>query len=399
MSAARSLSAFVPHDLIAPLSGVGAGSLAGLSAAVKDMYDFAGYRTGGGSPDWLDAQAPAMSTAAAVVRILEAGATIIGKTVCDEFFYSVSGANAHYGTPINPRAPNRLPGGSSSGSASATAAGTCDFALGSDTGGSVRVPAAFCGIYGIRPTHGRIDLSGAMPMAPSFDVAGWFASGPGIFRRVGDVLLLDRSRTQAPIENLIILEDAFEQADRDVAMLLRTALGDMTDALPRARSSRVASDGLDHWRESFRVIQAGEVWSNYGEFVQRRRPRLGPGIRERMEFAAKVSAREIAEAREEHAQARDHIRAMAQPGTILALPTAPCVAPLLDTPSDALESFRVRVMRLTCIAGLGGLPQVTLPIGSLAGCPVGLSFIGWAGGDEALLALCVKLSRHCGYAN
>ena len=398
MSVARSLSAFVPHDLTAPLSGAGAGSLAGLSAAVKDMYDFAGYRTGGGSPDWLDAQVPATSTAAAVVRIMEAGATIIGKTVCDEFFYSVSGANAHYGTPINPRAPNRLPGGSSSGSASATAAGTCDFALGSDTGGSVRLPAAFCGIYGIRPTHGRIDLSGAMPMAPSFDVAGWFASGPGVFRRVGEVIL-DRSGTPAPIGNLIILEDAFEQADRDVAMLLQTALDDMTDVLPKARRSRVASDGLDRWRESFRVIQASEVWRNYGEFIQRHRPRLGPGIRERMEFAAKMSERDIAEARQEHARAHDHIRAMAQPGTILALPTAPCVAPLLNTPSDALESFRVRVMRLTCIAGLSGLPQVTLPIGSLAGCPVGLSFIGWAGGDEALLALGVKLSRRCGYAN
>jgi amidase len=398
MSVARSLSAFVPHDLTAPLIGAGAGSLAGLSAAVKDMYDFAGYRTGGGSPDWLDAHAPATSTAAAVVCILDAGATIIGKTVCDEFFYSVSGVNTHYGTPINPRAPNRLPGGSSSGSASATAAGACDFALGSDTGGSVRVPAAFCGIYGIRPTHGRIDLSGAMPMAPSFDVAGWFASAPGIFRRVGEVIL-DRSRTPAPIGNLIILEDAFEQADRDIATLLQTALDDMTDALPKARSSRVAPDSLDRWRESFRVIQAGEVWSNYGEFVQRQRPRLGPGIRERMEFAAKVSERDIAEARQEHARAYDHIRAMAQPGTILALPTAPCVAPLLKTPSDALESFRVRVMRLTCIAGLSGLPQVTLPIGSLAGCPVGLSFIGWAGGDEALLALCAKLSRRCGYAN
>jgi amidase len=362
------------------------------------MYDLAGYRTGGGSPDWLNTQAPATSTAAAVARILDAGATIIGKTICDEFFYSVSGANIHYGTPINPRAPNRLPGGSSSGSAAATAAGTCDFALGSDTGGSVRVPAAFCGIYGIRPTHGRIDLSGAMPMAPSFDVAGWFASGPGIFRRVGDVIL-DHSRIPASIENVIILEDAFEQADRDVAMLLRTALDEMAEALPKTRSGRVANDNLDRWRESFRVIQAGEVWRNYGEFVRRHRPRLGPGIRERMEFAAKVSEQDIAEARKEHARARDHIRAMVQPGTILALPTAPCVAPLLHTPSDALESFRVRVMRLTCIAGLSGLPQVTLPIGSLAGSPVGLSFIGWAGGDEPLLELCVKLSRHCGYSN
>src|SRR5260221_8711794 len=144
MSGARSLSAFVPHDLTAPLSGAGAGPLAGLTAAVKDMYDVAGYRTGGGSPDWLDAQAAATSTAAAVVRILEAGATVIGKTVCDEFFYSVSGANAHYGTPINPRAPDRMPGGSSSGSASPTPPGTCHVAFGSETGGTVAVPARVC---------------------------------------------------------------------------------------------------------------------------------------------------------------------------------------------------------------------------------------------------------------
>ena len=179
MSAVRSRSAFVPHDLNAPVIGANDGPLAGLSAAVKDMYDIAGSRTGGGSADWLAAHAPAAANAAAVARILGAGARIIGKTVCDEFFYSVSGANAHYGTPVNPRAPDRLPGGSSSGSASATAAGACDFALGSDTGGSVRMPAAFCGIFGIRPTHGRVDLTGAMAMAPSFDVGGWFANGPG----------------------------------------------------------------------------------------------------------------------------------------------------------------------------------------------------------------------------
>src|SRR5207344_2125841 len=189
-------SCFVPHDLAAPLKGAASGPLAGLSAVVKDMYDIAGERTGCGSPEWLATHPPAARNCPPVQKILDAGATIIGKTVCDEFFYSVSGANAHYGTPVNPRAPDRLPGGSSSGSASATAAGACDFALGSDTGGSVRVPAAFCGIYGIRPTHGRVDLSGAMPMAPSFDVAGWFASGPGVFRRVGEVIL-DRSRTPA----------------------------------------------------------------------------------------------------------------------------------------------------------------------------------------------------------
>src|SRR2546421_4585433 len=211
MSAVRSRSAFVPHDLNAPVIGASDGPLAGLNAAVKDMYDIAGSRIGGGSPDWLAAHAPAAANAGAVARILAAGARILGKTVCDEFFYSVSGANAHYGTPLNPRAPDRLPGGSSSGSASATAAGACDFALGSDTGGSVRMPAAFCGTYGIRPTHGRVDLTGAMAMAPSFDVGGWFANGPGVFRKGGRVLL-DGERIAAPLDRLLIAADAFAAA-------------------------------------------------------------------------------------------------------------------------------------------------------------------------------------------
>ncbi|MGB9389656.1 MAG: amidase family protein, partial [Xanthobacteraceae bacterium] len=182
-------SFFVPHNLEAPIVGAETGPLAGLTAVVKDMYDIAGSRTGGGSPDWLAAQKPASQHASAVEKILAAGATITGKTICDEFFYSVSGVNAHYGTPPNVRAPGRIPGGSSSGSAAACGANACDFALGSDTGGSVRIPASFNGVYGLRPTHGRVDLTGAMAMAPSFDVAGWFANGPGVLRRVGAVLL------------------------------------------------------------------------------------------------------------------------------------------------------------------------------------------------------------------
>src|SRR5262249_40583872 len=151
---------FVPHDLAAPIAGAPGGPLAGLTAAVKDMYDIAGERTGGGNPAWLAAQQRATRHAGAVQRLLDAGATVIGKTLCDEFFCSVSGATAHHGTRVHVRAPGRLPGGSSSGSAAATAAGACDLALGSDTGGSIRIPAAQCGVYGIRPTLGRIDLAG-----------------------------------------------------------------------------------------------------------------------------------------------------------------------------------------------------------------------------------------------
>jgi amidase len=339
---------------------------------------------------------PAAAHAAAVKKLLDAGATIIGKTICDEFFYSVSGANAHYGTPANLRAPRRMPGGSSSGSAAATAAGACDLALGSDTGGSIRIPASFCGVYGIRPTHGRVDLAGAMAMAPSFDVAGWFANGPGLFRRVGPVLLDGAARVTAPIARLIFADDAFAQADAEVAALLEAALKRATAALPTPRHAHAAPEGFDSWRDAFRVIQGYEVWRHYGEFVTRARPQLGPGIKERMAFAATVKESDATAARRVHDQARTHLRALLPPGTILALPTAPCIAPRIDTPTDALESFRVRVMRLTCIAGLAGLPQVSIPIGTASGCPVGLSFIGWAGGDEALLDLAVALSRFCG---
>src|SRR5215813_12990771 len=395
MSVARSLSAFVPHDLTAPLSGGGAGPLAGLSAAVKDMYDIAGYRTGGGNPDWLDAQAPATSTAAAVVRVLEAGATIIGKTICDEFFYSVSGANAHYGTPVNARAPGRLPGGSSSGSAAACGAGLCDFALGSDTGGSVRVPASFNGIYGLRPTHERIEHAGVADMAPSFDVPGWFAATPGVFRKVGSVLL-DDQRVLAKINHVMLLEDAFAQAEEPVADLLRTLLELMSDDLPEITHDRIAPDGFDPWREAFRIVQAYETWQTFGEFINAQNPKIGPGVRERMAFASTVTKSQANANRDAIAKAREHIRKIATSGTVLALPTSPSIAPKIETSGAELEEFRTRAMRLTCAAGISGLPQMSIPAGTINGCPVGLSFIGWAGGDEALLDLACELARHGG---
>ena len=188
---------FVAHDLGEPLRGADGGPLAGLTVAVKDCYDIAGTRTGIGSPEWVADHAPAPVTADAVRRVLDAGATVVGKTVCDEFMYSITGANAHYGTPLNPRAPDRLPGGSSSGSASAVAGGACDLALGTDTGGSIRVPASLCGLYGLRTTHGRVGMAGIQAMAPSFDSAGWLACGPGVLRAAGSVLL-GGERVRAP---------------------------------------------------------------------------------------------------------------------------------------------------------------------------------------------------------
>jgi amidase len=387
---------FVPHDLKAPLKGAPHGPLAGLTAAVKDMYGIAGERSGGGNPDWLANAAPAAAHCSAVRKLLDAGASIVGKTICDEFFYSVAGMNAHYGTPANVRAPGRIPGGSSSGSAAAVAAGACDFALGSDTGGSVRVPAALCGLYGIRTTHGRIATDGLMDMSPSFDTIGWLAGSAGVFRNVGNVLL--GGGATAPVENLLVADDGFEQADPPVAALLGEALAAMSGVLPKPRHIRIAPEDLDPWRDVVRIIQAYEIWQVYGRFVEAKRPRFGPGVSERMQAAATITQAEADAARKTHAAAREHIRSHVPAGTVIALPSAPCIAPRIDSPPGELDAYRTRVMRLTCIAGLGSLPQVSIPAGTVQGCPVGLSFIGWPGGDEALLDLSVALAKHCGIA-
>ncbi len=371
----------MPHDLAAPVAGAAGGPLAGLRVGVKDSYDIAGERTGAGSPEWLAEQEPASGHAAAVAALLDAGATVAGKTVCDEFFYSLSGISAHYGTPVNPRAPGRIPGGSSSGSAAATAGGACEIGLGTDTGGSIRVPSAFCGLYGLRPTHGRVPMGGCRRMAPSFDVAGWMAADAATLAAAGPVLLPGDGAVSADVVRVVVAEDAFDEADPEVGEAAEHAL----ESLPAPDRGAIAREaGLDGWRGAFRVVQAYEVWQTYGEFVTRVRPALGPGVRERMAVAATVTEQDAALAREVGAEASRQVRAIARPGTVIALPTVPCGPLEIDAGEAEVESFRTRTLRLTCVAGLSGLPQVTVP--------AGLSLIGWPGGDEALLDLAVALA-------
>ena len=378
------VGAFVPHGRRSrpPRNR---GPLDGLTFAVKDLFDVAGCGTGGGNPEWLEAHARAPHDAAAVAALLDAGARLVGKTVCDEFFYSLTGVNVHYGTPVNVRAPGRLPAGSSSGSAAAVAAQLCDFALGSDTGGSVRIPAAFCGLYGLRPTHGRVDLTGGMAMAPRFDTAGWFARDAELFRTLGNTLLIGDSRS-ARVDRVLLAEDAFAQADPAVAATLTQRLHRQVALVPVAGKIQLApADGFDGRVEAFRIVQAYQVWEQFGAFVEAQRPKLGPGIKERMAFAATVDAAAYRASLARCDRDRDALTAAIPPGTVVAMPTAPCIAPLLSASDDELLAFRSRAMALTCHAGVGGLPQVTVPAGEVDGCPVGLSFLGWGGGDEALL--------------
>ena len=331
---------------------------------VKDSYDIAGHRTGAGSPEWLAEQEPAAQNAAVVEALLAAGAALAGKTICDEFFYSLSGITSHYGTPVNVRAPGRMPGGSSCGSAAATAGGACEIGLGTDTGGSIRVPSAFCGLYGLRPTHGRVSMDGCRPMAPSFDVAGWMADDAATLAAVGPVLLPAAGAVAADVVRVVVAEDAFAQADPEVAQAAERAL----ESLPSPDRGAIAPEaGLDGWRGAFRVVQAYEVWQTYGDFVTRAQPALGPGVRERMAMAAAVTEEAAATiARQVGAEASRQIRAIARPGTVIALPTVPCAPPRIDAGPDEVESFRTRTLRLTCIAGLSGLPQVTVPAGLVA---------------------------------
>jgi amidase len=234
-------------------------------------------------------------------------------------------------------------------------------------------------------------------MAPSFDVPGWFAATPGVFRKVGSVLL-DNQRVAGNIDRVVVLEDAFAQAEEPVADLLRTLLEFMSDDLPGMAHGRIAPEGFDPWREAFRIVQAYETWQTFGAFVTKHKPDIGPGVKERMQFASTVTRAQADASREVVNKARDHIRQIVVPGTVLALPTAPSIAPKIETTGPELEEFRTRVMRLTCTSGISGLPQMSIPAATINGCPIGLSFIGWAGGDEALLNLACELSRHCGMA-
>lgn len=270
------------RDNHAALAGSGAGPLAGLTFGAKDLFHIAGARTGFGQPDWLRTHAPATQTAVAVERLLAAGADMVGKTFTDELAYSLTGENVHYGTPVNTAAPDRIPGGSSNGSAAAVAGGLVDFALGSDCGGSVRLPASYCGILGMRPSHGRVSLEGAIPFGPSFDVAGWFARDPEIFEAVGRVLLNDQTTPDPPVR-LRYAADAFAMVDGSVTDALAGPVALAADEIGARGTVTVSDENLGAWMEVFRTLQAAEVWTNHGAWVTATRPALGPGVKERFE--------------------------------------------------------------------------------------------------------------------
>lgn len=386
--------ALVPHTLKEPLAGSGDGPLAGLTFMVKDLFSIAGHKVSNGNPCFYQHAKPATETAPAVGRLLDAGATLTGITICDEFFYSVLGSNAHYGQPVNPRAPGHVTGGSSCGSAAAVVASMCDFALGSDTGGSIRVPASFCGLYGLRPTHGRISLHGVTPMAPSYDTVGFLAREAELFRTIGHVLF-EGERVDAPVERVLLAHDFFIHSEASTDQALWAALDKIGKVLPKPEHQVIVGEEIDDWRNAFRVIQGFEIQSTLLPFVQAHadEANLGPGIAERFQIAAEITPEEAEVARRKRDVIAEHLHQLVPPGTLIALPTTPTLPPERDIPDGAsFFEFRSLTLGQTCLAGHAGLPQISIPAGVAAGYPVGLSFIAWPGGDEALLNLAVKIA-------
>jgi len=382
-------SAIVSHYGINPLVS---GLLNGYRFAVKDVFQLAGYRNRAGNPDWYISHGEATTHAASVQQLLGQGAELVATTHTDELMYSLNGENDHYGTPINPAAPGRIPGGSSSGSSTLVASGYVDFALGTDTGGSVRVPAAYCGIYGFRPTHGAVDISGVIPLATSFDTVGWFARKPDVLEKVGKVLLQGGNSSSPEFSQVLYCKEAWELTSEEAYQPLLNAAQKVTATSGLLTEwVSISDNGLEEWKEAFRVIQGKEIWAAHHEWIFEQKPSFGPGIKERFQWTSTLTDEIATEKRAVREGIKHKLEQLLADHSLLVIPTTPDIAPLLRESGEALELRRQQTLMLTCIAGLSGLPQITIPAGLLHGAPIAISIIAGANQDLKLLSFVNKL--------
>ncbi|NUU04664.1 amidase [Herbaspirillum robiniae] len=391
---ASSARCFVPYPFV-PVASSGSGPLAGLRLAVKDIFDVAGYPTGCGNPHMLALSGVKTQSAAAVQALAQAGARFAGKVCTDELAFSMNGKNAHFGTPRNGGAPDRIPGGSSSGSASAVSNGLADIALGTDTGGSVRAPASHCGLIGLRPTHARVSLAGVMDLAPGFDTCGWFARDMDAFSRVGDVLLGADSAPLPETPRVLVAADVLALLEPRVQGVFSETLDRLAGAIGTPLPVKTASPSFDALYWAFRHIQGYEAWQTHGENIRRHDFQLGPGVAERFAWSATITPQQM----QQHSAVRaafreDFARLLGRDGVLL-MPTVPDIAPLLTDSEQSLENYRNQAIRMLCLAGLSGFPQISLPLMRLDEAPFGFSVIAPAGSDRSLIRFAARLMHEC----
>ncbi|HJM03835.1 MAG TPA: amidase family protein, partial [Arenicellales bacterium] len=308
----------------------------------------------------------------------------------------ILGENKFDGTPQNPTCPGRVPGGSSAGSAVAVAGNYCDFALGTDTGGSVRVPASFCGIYGIRPTQGRLDLSGMVPQAPSSDTAGWFSHSAKTLARVGQILYKADIPERLP-KRLLIAHDAFASSDDTVQAALAPKLKRLSELFDEVTEVDMAPDGLVQWSKAQRTIQPTEGWHTFNKWIDQHNPRMSYTVARNLFLASQISQSDLDAAQLVKQQAITRMKTLLPHGTLLCLPTTPFCAPKVGLPVHQTDHLRTQISVLCCHGGLTGVPQVSIPGGTVGEdhAPVGLSIVAGHNYDTDLLAVALALeSKH-----
>ncbi|MFT4213157.1 MAG: DUF3225 domain-containing protein [Microbacterium sp.] len=385
--------------------GAWEGPLAGLTVAVKDLFAIKGYRIGAGNPTYLDSARPEPHTAPAVSELLHGGASLRGIARTDEFAYSIAGDNVHYGTPPNGALPGALPGGSSSGPASAVSTGQADIALATDTAGSIRVPASYQGLWGLRTTHGLVPRQGLLPLAQSFDTIGWLTRDGETLQRVAEWALgfggsesteriYGESGADLPWRLLVVAEavDAVDAATRTAfdAFLVRLAA---CDDPPQLRRQSIGD--LDEFYGPFRTVQAAEAWRSDGDWLRAHPDAVGPAVAERFRLASEVTPEAEASAR----AALEPQRALLQrltDGDVLIMPTVPGPAPARTARGPQIDAIRQATLRMTSPAAVGGLPALTVPLltvpSPLGPAPVGVCLISRAGTDLALVRLARRIA-------
>lgn len=382
------------------------GPLVGLTVAVKDVFGIKGYRIGAGNPAYLDAARPEKTTAPAVGDLLRGGASLKGIARTDEFAYSIAGDNFHYGTPPNGALPGALPGGSSSGPATAVATGQAEVGLATDTAGSVRVPASYQGLWGLRTTHNLVPRQGMLPLAQSFDTVGWLARDGATLERVADwCLSYDSSTTTervlgesssalpwtflVPDEALAAVEPATRTAFD--ALLVRLAASD-----DPPRLGRWSIGDLDEYYEPFRTVQAAEAWRNNGEWFTENVDAVGPAVAERLRVASTVTADAEASARAALVPLRERMEHTVS-NAVLLMPTVPGPAPMRTSRGERVDAVRQATLRMTTPAAVAGLPALSVPLltvpSHLGPAPVGVCLVSRPGTDIALVRLARRLVR------
>ncbi len=391
MNIQDTVGAWVPHGKFT-LPATATGPLTGLSFAVKDLYHIAGHPTGAGNPTWLATHDIPASTSPLVDQLRAAGASVAGKVITDELAYSLNGDNMHYGTPVNVNAPGRVTGGSSSGSAAAVAAKLCDFALGTDTGGSIRVPASYCGVWGLRTTHDLLSREQVVPLHTSFDTMGWLAHDPQTFLRVAEVLL-----PATPFQPRRILKSRaiWDLATTDFTIALNDVLK-KAETILHSSAQEISLTGPDEtfeqWRQAYVAHGAYEAWQLHGDWIQAHQPTFSAPIAGRWLAAQRISSAEASIAIQNTKRIRQQIRdALGQDG-IMILPSAAGTAPILQATGADVDALRMRTMHITCIAGIAGICQVNIPYRNAEGLPVGVSIMGPAGSDLAIIRLATEIA-------